>query len=79
MVMTSPFAEFPDFYYQDFCKPLIIQDLRDLASCLSISIPSTPPLHYSIIPCGWPPLLQQISLMDNGVLDKIEKTPVPLY
>jgi hypothetical protein len=24
------------------------------------------------------PLFQQISLMDNGALDKIEETPVPL-
>ena len=47
-----------------------------MGQCLSISLPCSPLFHYSITPCEWPPLLWQISLIDNGVLDKIEETPV---
>jgi hypothetical protein len=87
------FPQFPDFYWKDFCKLLIIKDLRDLAWNIGImeywndglgggekqEINAFrflyPVLHFSTIPLWMAPLLQQILLMDNGVLDKIEETP----
>jgi hypothetical protein len=45
---------------------------KKIGQCLSIFLPSTPLFHYSITPCGWPPLLQQISLKNNGILSVLK-------
>jgi hypothetical protein len=45
---------------------------------LLISKANTPLFQYSIIPCGRAPLLQQITLRDNGVPPKLRKLRLPI-